>query len=139
MWELMELQECLDAWVASSASSGDNVDRNSGYKLQFSAHQQSKHLSSGQCGQAFCVRSPAIMKFREVPLTDQPFRPCQEETVIDCRFAVGDILDVVASLGGCDLDVLVSGAGCDPHRDDWASDGGRTVVTSVSSDIQKSR
>ena len=43
-------------------------------------------------------------------MTDQPFRPCQEETVIDCRFAVGDILDVVASLGGCDLDVLVSGA-----------------------------
>ena len=89
--------------------------------------------------QAFCVRSPAITKFRGVPLTDQPFRPCQEETVIDCRFAVGDILDVVASLGGCDLDVLVSGAGCDPHGDDWASDGGRTVVTSVSSDIQKSR
>ena len=54
---------------------------------------------------------------------------------MDCRlFAVGDILDVGASHGGCELDVLVSGAGCVPHRDDWASDGGRTVVTSVSSD-----
>ena len=43
---------------------------------------------------------------------------------MDCRlFAVGDILDVGASLGGCEMDVLVSGAGCVPHRDDWASDG----------------
>ena len=69
------------------------------------------------------------MKFSEVPLTDQS----------DCRFAVGDILDVGASHGGCELDVLVSGAGCVPHRDDWASDGGRSVVTSVSLDIQESR
>ena len=45
---------------------------------------------------------------------------------MDCRlFAVGDILDVGASHGGCELDVLVSGAGCVPHRDDWASDGGQ--------------
>ena len=60
---------------------------------------------------------------------------------MDCRlFAVGDILDIGASLGGCELDVLVSGAGCVPHRDDWASDGGWwmwIVVTSISSDYRR--